>query len=144
MPGVRERRDDHHMDRISLVYTAAFAASGDRAVAEQVTERVFVAAPSGDGDALAERAVLLALRSAPDPAFAVMPSDERDVVGLTRLTGAHTGRVASVLGITPDEVRARMRRGLRALLSAGAVPRTPPLPLGCGSAASPGHAGRAS
>jgi len=132
------------MDRISLVYSAAFAASGDRAVAEQVTERVFLAAPSGDGDALAESAVLLALRSAPDPAFAAMPAEERDVVGLTRLTGAHTSRVAWVLGITPEEVRARMRRGLRVLLSAGAVPRTPPLPLGCGSAASPAHGGRAS
>ncbi len=132
------------MDRISLVYTAAFAASGDRAVAEQVTERVFLAAPSGDGDALAERAVLLALRSAPDPAFASMP---RGGAGRRRARpahGRHTGRVATVLGITPEEVRARMRRGLRALLSAGAVPRTPPLPLGCGSAASPGHAGRAS
>jgi DNA-directed RNA polymerase specialized sigma24 family protein len=144
MSAPRRRGDDRHMDRISLVYSAAFAASGERAVAEHVTERVFLAAPSGDGEALAERAVLLALRSAPDPAFAAMPSDERDVVGLTRLTGAPAGRVASVLGITPEEVRARMRRGLRALLSAGAVPRRPPLPLGCGSAASPGHAGRAS
>ena len=132
------------MDRISLVYTAAFAASGDRAVAEQVAERVFLAAPSGDATTLAERAVLLALRSAPARAFAAMPTEDRDVVGLARLTGAHTGRVASVLGITPEEVRARMRRGLRAVLSADGAPRTPPLPLGCGSAASPGHAGRAS
>jgi Sigma-70, region 4 len=144
MPRVRERQDDGPMDRISLVYTAAYAASGDRAVAEQVAERVFLAAPSGDAKTLTERAVLLALRSSPDRAFAAMPAEEREVVGLARLTGAQTGRVASVLGITPEEVRARMRRGLRALLSAGGAPRTPPLPLGCGSAASPGRAGRAS
>jgi DNA-directed RNA polymerase specialized sigma24 family protein len=128
------------MHRLPLVYTAAYAASGDQAVAEQVAERVMVAAPAGDATSLAERAVLLALRSSPHRAFAPMRAEEREVVALARLTGATTGRVATVLGITPEEVRARMTSGLRALLSAGGERRTPPLLPGCGSGASPGRA----
>jgi hypothetical protein len=125
------------MDVLSLVYTAAFAASGSRVVAEQVAERVIVAQPAGDPTSLAERAVLLALRSSPACAFASMCEDDREAVALARLTGATTGRVASVLGIAPEEVRARMRRGL---LSAGGAPRTPRPRPGSGSAASPGRA----
>ena len=125
------------MDALALVYTAAFAASGSRVVAEQVAERVLVAQPSGDPASLAERAVLLALRSSPARAFASMCEDDREAVALARLTGATTGRVATVLGIAPEEVRARMRRGL---LSAGGAPRTPRPRHGSGSGASPGRA----
>jgi hypothetical protein len=117
--------------RLPLVYTAAFAASGDRAVAEHVAERVMVAASSQDASTLAEKAVLLALRAAPHRAFAPMSEEERDVVALARLTGATTGRVAVVLGTTPDLARARMRSGLRAVLSPN-----PPIP------AAPRHRGR--
>ena len=132
------------MDRVPVVYTAAFAASGDRAVAEQVAERVMLAGLDRDATTLAERAVLLALRLAPDRAFAPMRAEQREVVALARLTGATTGRVAAVLDIPQDEVRARMRTGLRSLLSAGVAPRTPPLPLGCGSGASPARGGHGS
>jgi DNA-directed RNA polymerase specialized sigma24 family protein len=125
------------MDALALVYTAAFAASGSRAVAEQVAERVMVAQPAGEPRSLAERAVLLALRVSPGCAFASMREDDREAVALARLTGATTDRVAAVLGIAPEEVRARMRRGL---LSAGGAPRTPRAPRGSGSAASPGRA----
>jgi DNA-directed RNA polymerase specialized sigma24 family protein len=125
------------MHRLPLVYTAAYAASGDQAVAEQVAERVMVAAGARDATDLAERAVLLALRASPARAFASMREGDREAVALARLTGATTGRVAAVLGIAPEEVRARMRRGL---LSAGGGRRTPPPPRGCGSAASPGRA----
>jgi hypothetical protein len=128
------------MQRLPLVYTAAYAASGDRAVAEQVTERVMVAAHPGDETSLAERAVLLALRSSPHGAFAPMRDDEREVVALARLTGATTGRVATVLGISPEEARARMTSGLRALVSAGGGLRTPPPRRGSGSGASRGRA----
>jgi DNA-directed RNA polymerase specialized sigma24 family protein len=128
------------MHRLPLVYTAAYAASGDRVVAEEVAERVMLAAAEQDATTLAERAVLLALRARPDRAFAPMGARDREVVALARLTGATTGRVATVLGITQDEVRTRMRDGLRALLSGGGAPRTPPLRPGCGSAASPGRA----
>ena len=128
------------MNRLPLVYTAAYAASGDQAVAQQVAERVMVAAPAGDATSLAERAVLLAVRSSPDRAFAPMGDEEREVVALARLTGATTGRVATVLGISPEEVRARMTSGLRALVTAGGEPRTPPPRPGSGSGASPGRA----
>jgi hypothetical protein len=128
------------MHRLPLVYTAAYAASGDQAVAEQVAERVMLAAGAQDATTLAERAVLLALRAAPHRAFAPMAAQEREVVALARLTGATTGRVATVLGIREDEVRVRMRDGLRALVSAGGERRTPPPRHGSGSAASPGRA----
>ncbi|HEX5782489.1 MAG TPA: sigma factor-like helix-turn-helix DNA-binding protein [Solirubrobacteraceae bacterium] len=127
------------MHRLPLVYTAAYAASGDQAVAEQVAERVMVAASGHDDATLAERAVLLALRAAPHVAFAPMAAEEREVVALARLTGATTGRVATVLGISQDEVKTRMRDGLRALLSGGGERRTPPLRHGCGSGVSPGR-----
>jgi hypothetical protein len=128
------------MDRLPLVYTAAYAASGDQAVAEQVAERVMLAASRHDATALAERAVLLALRAAPHRAFAAMRAEEREVVALARLTGATTGRVATVLGMREDEVRARMRDGLRALVSGGGGRRTPLPRRGSGSGASPGRA----
>ena len=153
------------MHRLPVVYTAAFAASGDRSIAEQVAERVMLAAGGGDATSLAERAVLLALRAAPHRAFAPMGAGEREAVALARLTGATTGRVAAVLGISQDEARARMRSGLRKLvgldppipaapsdprsiggsgLSGGGGPRTPQLRRGSGSATSPGRGGRAS
>jgi DNA-directed RNA polymerase specialized sigma24 family protein len=128
------------MDPLPLVYTAAYAASGNEDIAAQVSERVLVAQPAADAGELAERAVLLALRTSVAHAFAPMPAEEREAVALARLTGASTGRVATVLGISPDEARARMTRGLRALVSAGGGRRTPPPPPGSGSAASPGRA----
>jgi hypothetical protein len=128
------------MHRLPLVYTAAYAASGDQAVAEQVAERVMLAASGHDDATLAERAVLLALRAAPHRAFAPMAAPEREVVALARLTGATTGRVATVLGISQDEVKRRMRDGLRALVSPGGERRTLPLRPGSGSGASPGRA----
>lgn len=131
------------MHRLAPVYTAAFAASGSQDVAEEVAERVMLAAGGADTTTLAERAVLLALRRAPHRAFAPMRPEEREAVALARLTGAGTGRIASLLGISADEVRARLSAGLRAV-SAGAAPRTPRPRPGSGSAASPGRAGRAS
>jgi hypothetical protein len=136
--------EDRGMDCLAPVYTAAFAASGSRTVAEQVAERVMLAAGADDATSLTERAVLLALRACPHRAFAPMRPEEREAVALARLTGATAGRVASVLGISRAEACARMRSGLRAALSAGGGPRTPPPRRGSGSAASPGRGGRAS
>jgi len=144
MPGRAGHRDDRRVHRLPFVYTAAFAASGDQAVAEHVAERVMVAASSQDATTLAERAVLLALRAAPHRSFARMSAEDREAVALARLTGATTGRVADVLGITPDQARARMRSGLRATLSGGGARRKPRPPPDSGSAASPGRAGRVS
>jgi DNA-directed RNA polymerase specialized sigma24 family protein len=129
---------------LTRVYTAAFAASGDQAVAEQVSERVMLAAGGGDAAALVERAVLLAIRISPAAAFAPMCAQEREVIALARLAGATTSRVATVLGVEPAEVRALMRTGLRALVSRDGAPRTPRPPRDCGSGASPAHAAHAS
>jgi DNA-directed RNA polymerase specialized sigma24 family protein len=139
-----DRREHRRVHHLSFVYTAAYAASGDQAVAEEVAERVMLAARGHDATTLAERAVLLALRIAPDRAFAPMGAGEREAVALARLTGATTGRVATVLDISEQEARARMRSGLRAMLSGGGGRRTPPPPPGSGSEASRGRAGRAS
>jgi hypothetical protein len=139
---VAPRSDDGQV--LTRVYAAALAASGNPSVAEQVTERVMVAASGGDATALVERAVLLSIRTSPHDAFAPMRADEREVVALARLAGATTSRVGALLGVDQAEVRALMCSGLRALLSGGDGRRTPPLPLGCGSAASPVRAGHAS
>jgi DNA-directed RNA polymerase specialized sigma24 family protein len=136
--------DDRGMQRLPAVYTAAFAASGDQAVAEEVAERVMLAGAREDATTLAERAVLLALRAGPHRAFAPMAAEQRDAVALARLTGASTCRVATVLGISQDEVRARLRDGLRALVSAGGGPRTPQPLRGSASEASRGRGGRGS
>jgi DNA-directed RNA polymerase specialized sigma24 family protein len=140
MATAARRREHRPMHRLPLVYTAAYAASGDQAVAEDVAERVMLAARGQDATTLAERAVLLALRAGPDRAFAPMGAQEREVVALARLTGATTGRVATVLGISQDEVRTRMRDGLRALLNGGGAPRMPQPLHGSGCGASPGRA----
>jgi DNA-directed RNA polymerase specialized sigma24 family protein len=138
------RREHRRVHRLPFVYTAAFAASGDQAVAEEIAERVMLTAAGHDATTLAERAVLLALRLAPHRAFAPMSEGEREAVALARLTGATTARVAAVLGITPDDARARMRSGLRALFSGGGAPRTQPPRPDCGSGASRERGGRGS
>ncbi len=129
---------------LSCVYGAAMAASSDAGVAEEVTERVLLADPGGDSSVLVERAVLLAVRTSPDAALARMRVQEREVVALARLAGATTTRIAAVLALEPKAVRALMTSGLRAVVNRDGAPRTPPPPSGCGSAASPGHAARAS
>jgi hypothetical protein len=122
------------------VYSAALAASGDAGVAEEVAERVLLAAPAGDAGDLVDRAVLLAVRIKPHDAFRPMRTKEREVVALARLAGATTARVAALLDLDPADVGALMTSGLRALLSRDGARRTPPPPHGCGSAASPGRA----
>jgi hypothetical protein len=126
------------------VYAAAMAASSDAGVAEEVTERVLLADPGGDCGVLVERAVRLAVRTSPHPAFAPMQLREREVIALARLTGATTARIAAVLGVEPVEARRLMAGGLRALVSRGGARRTQPPRPDCGSAASPGRAARAS
>jgi len=126
------------------VYGAAMAASSDPGVAEQVAERVLLADPGGDSGVLVERAVLLAVRTSPDEALARMRVEEREVIALARLTGATTARIAAVLALEPKAVRALMTSGLRAVVNRDGARRTPPPPSGCGCAASPGHAARAS
>ena len=63
---VAPRSDDGQV--LTRVYAAALAASGNPSVAEQVTERVMVAASGGDATALVERAVLLSIRTSPHAA----------------------------------------------------------------------------
>ena len=126
------------------VYAAAMAASSDAGVAEEVTERVLIADPGGDSGVLVERAVRLAVRTSPHPAFAPMPLREREVIALARLTGATTARIAAVLGVEPVEAHRLMASGLRAVVNRGGARRTQPPRPGSGSAASPGRVARAS
>ena len=80
MAATAGRREHPSMHRLPLVYTAAYRASGDQAVAEQVAERVMLAASEENATTLAERAVLLALRAAPDRSFAPMRAGLRAVL----------------------------------------------------------------
>jgi DNA-directed RNA polymerase specialized sigma24 family protein len=105
------------------VYGAALAAAADPAAAADVAREVMVEATSGsqraDARSLVERALLRSVREAPHRAFAPMRAEEREVVVLARLGGYSVGEIASTLAICPAEVRARMTRGLRTLVSEG-------------------------
>ena len=137
----REAAEHRPMHRLPLVYTAAYAASGDQAVAEQVAERVMLAASGSDATTLAERAVLLALRAAPDRAFA---ADARARSARSSRSPASRAPPPGAWRRCSASARTRSARGCATgcarVLSAGGAPRTPPPLRGSGSAASPGRA----
>ncbi len=87
------------------VFAAAHAACGDDERAAQVTRRVLVADPHAAPDILAARAALLAADRRLDAAIV-----------LARVFGWKTDRIAAHLQTTPQDVRARIARGLRTLL----------------------------
>jgi DNA-directed RNA polymerase specialized sigma24 family protein len=127
------------IDHLDAVWRAALAASGDHAVAEDVTAAVLTEA---DRDARSGRlvrgAVLAAVRRAPAPAFAAMAPTEREAVALARIAGCRVDEVAAELGIDDGAARRLLTEGLRSTLrrhQANAPRRLPPA-LGCGSAAS--------
>jgi DNA-directed RNA polymerase specialized sigma24 family protein len=101
------------------VYGAAMAAAADAETAEEATLRVFAAAGAGDSDpeTLAAAAVRLAVRTAPQRAFAPMEVGDREAVALARLLRWPEHRIAALLGIEIAEVRLRLTRGLRAALA---------------------------
>jgi DNA-directed RNA polymerase specialized sigma24 family protein len=104
------------------VYGAAVAAAADREAAAVITRTVMVAAATGRSDAdarsLVERAVLTAVRTEPDPAFAPMREEDREVVALARVAGYTVAEVAAALDIPTDEAQERMTSGVRALAAA--------------------------
>src|SRR4051812_33589403 len=100
---------------LARVYGAALAAAGSPGMAADVTGHVLAGAPESGERELVARAVRLAVRGAPHPAFAALEPDDREAVALVRLAGCSDGEAASVLGIDVAEVRRRLLRGLRAL-----------------------------
>jgi DNA-directed RNA polymerase specialized sigma24 family protein len=103
--------------RLARVYGAALAAAGSAGMAADVTGHVLAAAsvePGSDERALVARAVRLAVRGAPHPAFAAMELDDREAVALVRVAGCTDGEAAGALGVDVAEVRRRLLRGLRA------------------------------
>jgi hypothetical protein len=126
-------------DHLDAVWRAALAASGDHALAEEVTTVVLRAAPRDAAESdLVRRAVLAAVRQAPAPAFAGMACAEREAVALARIAGCPVGEVAATLGIGDGTARRLLTAGLRSTLHrrpASAPRRLPPV-LGCGIAAS--------
>jgi DNA-directed RNA polymerase specialized sigma24 family protein len=128
------------IDHLDAVWRAALAASGDQTVAEDVTSAVLgsAAADASEGP-LVRRAVLLALRRAPAPAFAAMAPAEREAVALARIAGCRVDEVADTLGIGDRAARRLLTEGLRSTLRhrrRASVPRRLPPALGCGSAVS--------
>ena len=126
-------------EHLDAVWRAALAASGDHAVAGEVTAAVLRAAPRDVAQAqLVRRAVLGAVRRSPAPAFASMGCAEREAVALARIAGCRVGEVAVALGIGDGAARGLLTMGLRSLRRRrpASVPRTPLPVLGCGIAAS--------
>ena len=141
MAGARGAAEHPPMHRLPLVYTAAYAASGDQAVAEQVAERVMLAA-SGERRHDARRARRPA-RAARRAATARSPRCATRSARSSRSPASPAPRPG---GWRPCSASARRRSargcatGCARVLSAGGAPRTPPPLRGSGSAASPGRA----
>jgi DNA-directed RNA polymerase specialized sigma24 family protein len=125
------------IDHLDAVWRAALAASADQTVAEDVATKVLASdAPAGE---LVRRAVLLAVRRAPAPAFAGMSAQQREAVALARIGGCRVDEVAATLGIGDRAARRLITEGLRSTLRhrrRASAPRRLPPALGCGSAAS--------
>src|SRR3954468_18192318 len=127
------------LDHVDTVWRAALAATGDPAVAEDVTTAVLrAAAPDSPASELVRRAVLAAVRSAPAPAFAAMRDAEREAVALVRLAGCRTDEVAAALGVGDAAARRLLTDGLQSVrrLHRASVQRTPLPARGCETAAS--------
>jgi DNA-directed RNA polymerase specialized sigma24 family protein len=127
------------IDHVDAVWRAALAASGDRGVAEEVTTAILTSAARDAPHAeLVRRAVLLAIRRAPAPAFAAMPDQQREAVALARIGACRVDEVAATLGIGDGATRRLLTEGLRSTLRPhrASAPRRLPPALGCGTAAS--------
>jgi hypothetical protein len=128
------------VDHLDAVWRAALAASADQTVAEDVTTKVLCSA-AGDATAgeLVPRAVLLAIRRSPAPAFAGMSAQQREAVALARVAGCRVDEVAVTLGVGDRAARRLLTEGLRSTLRhrrRASAPRRLPPALGCGSAVS--------
>jgi hypothetical protein len=127
------------LDHLDAVWRAALAASGDQAVAAEVTTEVLRGARH---DAIAHElvchAVLAAVRTAPAPPFAAMGGPQREAVALARIAGCRVDEVAATLGVDDRAARRLLTEGLSSTRRShrASARRTPPLALGCGSAAS--------
>jgi hypothetical protein len=127
------------LDHLDAVWRAALAASGDQTVAEDVTTQVLSSAGSDAGAGeLVRRAVLLAVRRAPAPAFAAMTVQQREAVALARIGACRIDEVAATLRVSDGAARRLLTEGLRSTLRRrrAIAPRRLPPALGCGSAAS--------
>jgi hypothetical protein len=135
------------LDHLDAVWRAALAASGDRAVAEDVTTAVLRGAPhDAPARELVRRAVLAAVRRAPAQEFAAIDGAEREAVALARVAGCRVDEVAATLGVGDGTARRLLMEGLRSTLCRhrASAPRRLPPALGCESAASSGHCARES
>jgi hypothetical protein len=127
------------LDHLDAVWRAALAASGDPAVAEEVTTAVLTAAPhDATARELVNRAVLTAVRRAPAPAFAAMGDAEREAIALARIARCRVDEVAATLGVGDGAARRLLTDGLSSAprRRRASARRRPPPALGCESAAS--------
>lgn len=121
------------MSSLRHVYGAAVAASRDHTTAGEIAERVLLTAASegvgGDRSLdrrdLVERAIRLGVRIAPARGFAAMEADDREAIALARLAGYSVAEIAVTLDTSVDDVKARMRRGLRSAAEAQCGPPGP-------------------
>lgn len=104
---------------LDRVFVAARVTCQDDEIAAEITRRVLVADPAGRPDVLAARGAMLAAGRA--SGYAELDPDDRDAIVLARALGWKTDRIALQLGVTAGEVRARLARGLRALIEPAAA-----------------------
>lgn len=106
------------------VYQAALGAAADEHAAHEATVRVFAAlrGERPSPESLAARAVRVAVRAHPQPAFAVIDLPAREAVALARLLEWSLDDIADELAVERTQVKTLLDRGLRAarrLLSTG-------------------------
>jgi DNA-directed RNA polymerase specialized sigma24 family protein len=107
------------------VYQAALGAAADERAAHEATVCVFAAlrGERPSPESLAARAVRVAVRTHPQPAFAAMDLPAREAVALARLLEWSLDAIADELAVERAQVKTLLDRGLRAtrrLLATGA------------------------
>jgi len=122
--------EEYYETHAPRLYGAAMAAAGDRVVAFGVARELLAAE-----DTSIERALLLAARRSPHGPFAAASPPARDALVLARLGGYPVTRIAATLETTREDVKRRLKDGLKALLTAASPRMQQPL-SDCGNGAS--------
>ena len=119
------------MDELPWVYGAARAASASEDNAVAATAEALSGGPASRPE-LIGRAIRGAVAGDPASPFADLEPEAREALALVRLGGLKVDEVATLTGVTVDEVKLRLSAALFAL-RAGSARRTPPPRPGCAS-----------
>lgn len=100
------------------IYGAALAVAGNPDAAVDVTAHVLARSMAARSRGVVEispedRAIALAVRSAPSAEFRPLRLEDRAVVALARVRGRSVAQIASALDLDEGAVRVSLTRGLR-------------------------------